>query len=72
MNEGLRQYGPAMQLTIRNPLTHDLTEITAQQGAERLSALSLLAQWVEQCDLIRAQEAAAEQSTASPELAPRF
>lgn len=57
MNEGLRLYGAALQLTIRNPLTHDLTEITAQEGAERLSALSLLAQWLEACDLIHAEEA---------------
>jgi hypothetical protein len=57
MNEGLRLYGPALQLAIRNPLTHDLTEITAQQGAERLSALSLLAQWVEASDLVHAKDA---------------
>jgi hypothetical protein len=53
MSEGLRHYGPAVQLTVRNPLTHDPAEITAQQGAERLSALSLLEQWVEQCELIK-------------------
>lgn len=57
MNEGLRLYGPALQLAIRNPLTHDLTEITAQQGAERLSAISLLAQWVEASDLVHAKDA---------------
>ena len=57
MNEGLRLYGPALQLVVRNPLTHHLTEISAQQGAERLSALSLLAQWLEACDLVRAKEA---------------
>jgi hypothetical protein len=56
MNEGLRQYGPALQLTIRNPLTHDPTQIAAQQGAERLSALSLLAQWVEACNLVWAKD----------------
>ncbi|HJT90647.1 MAG TPA: TIGR02391 family protein [Mycobacterium sp.] len=55
MNEGLRLYAPALQLAIRNPLAHDPTEITAQQGAERLSALSLLAQWVEACDLVHAK-----------------
>jgi uncharacterized protein (TIGR02391 family) len=57
MNEGLRHYGPALQLTIRNPLTHNPTQITAQQGAERLSALSLLAQWVEACDLVCVKDA---------------
>jgi hypothetical protein len=53
-------YGPALQLAIRNPLTHDLTEITAQQGAERLSALSLLAQLLEACDLVHATKEAGQ------------
>lgn len=37
-------------------LTHDPTQITAQHGAERLSALSLLAQWVVACDLVHAKD----------------
>jgi len=55
MNEGLRSFSAGVQLAIRNPTAHDLTELTAQQAAERLAAISLLAQWIEQCELVEAQ-----------------
>jgi uncharacterized protein (TIGR02391 family) len=57
MNEGLRNFSAGVQLAIRNPLVHDPTELTAQQAAERLASISLLAGWIEQCERIEADEA---------------
>jgi uncharacterized protein (TIGR02391 family) len=56
MNEGLRNFAPGAQMTIRNPATHGPGEITQQEAVERLSVLSLLARWVDQCDLIEAPD----------------
>lgn len=54
MNNGLRQFAPGAQMTIRNPATHGPGELTQQEAVERLSVLSLLARWVDECDLIEA------------------
>lgn len=54
MNDGLRRFAPGVQLTIRNTATHGIGEMTPQEAVERLSVLSLLARWVDQCDLIEA------------------
>lgn len=54
MNDGLRRFAPGAQMTIRNPATHGPGEMTQQEAVERLSVLSLLARWVDQCDLIEA------------------
>lgn len=51
MNEGLRQYAPGVQLLIRNPATHTAADMTEQDGLERLAALSLLARWLDDCEL---------------------
>jgi hypothetical protein len=51
MREGLRQFAPGVQMTVRNPAAHDCEELTAQEGMERLAALSLLAHWVDTCEL---------------------
>ena len=60
MNIGLRQFAPGAQLTIRNPTaTHGPGELTEQEAVERLSVLSLLARWVDQCDLIEAPDSSA-------------
>jgi uncharacterized protein (TIGR02391 family) len=56
INEGLRSYSIGVQMAVRNPAIHDPTELTPQQAAERLAAISLLAHWTEQCDLIEADE----------------
>ncbi|MFN3003020.1 TIGR02391 family protein [Mycolicibacterium wolinskyi] len=61
MNAGLRQFAPGAQMTIRNPATHGLGEMTPQEAAERLSTLSLLARWVDQCDLLEADPPAGTQ-----------
>ena len=59
MNSRLRQFAPDAQMTIRNPATHGPGEMTKQEAAERLSVLSLLARWVDQCYLIEAPEPSA-------------
>lgn len=56
MNAGLRLFAPGAQMTIRNPATHGPGEMTPQEAVERLSTLSLLAKWVDKCDLIEAPE----------------
>lgn len=52
MNDGLRFFAPGVQLLIRNTGTHSVLEIGEQEAIERLAVLSLLARWVEGCDLL--------------------
>lgn len=54
MNDGLRQFGPGVQMVIRNPAVHVTEQIGQQDGLEKLATLSLLARWVNQCDLLLA------------------
>lgn len=56
MNEGLRLLTSAVQLTIRNPATHDVDPMTLTAASERLAVLSLMARWVENCRLDEAQQ----------------
>lgn len=42
-------------MTIRNPATHGTAEMSKQEAAERLAVLSLLARWVDHCDLMKAR-----------------
>jgi hypothetical protein len=51
MNDGLRQFAPGAQMTIRNPATHGTGELDQQVALEQLATLSLLARWVDQCGL---------------------
>lgn len=51
MNAGLRQLAPGMQMTIRNAAAHGVGAMSRQEALERLAALSLLARWVEGCDV---------------------
>lgn len=51
MNRGLLGFSTGIQAAIRNPVIHDRTQLPAQEAAERLAALSLLATWVENCIL---------------------
>lgn len=53
MNDGLRQFAPGVQMTIRNPAAHGSVGMLEQEALERLAALSLLAGWVETCELIQ-------------------
>ncbi|MET0715916.1 MAG: TIGR02391 family protein [Mycetocola sp.] len=52
MNDGLRMFAPGVQMTIRNGATHGISEMREQDAIERLAALSLLARWVDECELI--------------------
>jgi hypothetical protein len=54
MNSGLLSFAPGVQMTIRNSAAHGLGELDEQAALERLAALSLLARWVDECDLIEA------------------
>lgn len=51
MNDGLRQFAPGAQMTIRNAATHTTGGMSEQDGLERLAALSLLARWVDACEV---------------------
>lgn len=52
MNDGLRQFAAGVQLTIRNGAVHGAGEVAEQHALERLATLSLLARWVEDCELV--------------------
>jgi hypothetical protein len=55
MNDGLRFFAPGVQMLIRNPATHSIDEMSEQEAVERLAVLSLLARWVEQCQVEQCQ-----------------
>lgn len=57
MNRGLLAFATGIQAAIRNPVTHDRRQLRAQEAAERLAALSLLATWVETCTIERTDAA---------------
>jgi hypothetical protein len=52
MNDGSRLFAPGVQLTIRNPATHVLSDLSEQEATEQLATLSLLARWVDECQLL--------------------
>ena len=54
MNGGLRQFAPGAQMTIRNSAAHGLSELGEQEALERLAVLSLLARWLDECDVVEA------------------
>lgn len=54
MNGGLRFYAPGVQMTIRNSVAHGAGQLDEQDAVERLAALSLLARWVDECNLVEA------------------
>jgi hypothetical protein len=56
MTDGLRQFAPGLQMTIRNTATHTTDALDPQAAMERLAALSLLTRWVSACQLIQAPE----------------
>jgi hypothetical protein len=57
MNDGLVQFAPGVQMTIRNQSTHGQgeNEYTEQEALERLAALSLLSRWTDECNLETAE-----------------
>lgn len=54
MNEGLRQFSAGVQLTIRNDAAHSTAAMGEQDALERLAVLSVLARWVDACELVTA------------------
>ncbi|AYJ49000.1 hypothetical protein D8W71_12365 [Rhodococcus sp. P1Y] len=50
MNDGIRAFSVGCFQAIRNPLTHSVDEIPKQVALEQLSALSVLARWVDECE----------------------
>jgi phytoene dehydrogenase-like protein len=57
MNDGLRQFAPGVQMTIRNGAAHGTADMAEQDALERLAVLSLLARWTEECVLVEAAPA---------------
>lgn len=54
MNAGLRQLASGMQMTIRNGAADSVGEMGREEALERLAALSLLARWVDACEIHKA------------------
>lgn len=54
MNAGLRQFAPGVQMTIRNTAAHGMDELGEQVALEQLAVLSLLARWLDDCELAEA------------------
>lgn len=57
MREGVMSFGAGCFMAIRNPVGHlpnDEHELTEQEALERLAALSLLARWIEQANVVEA------------------
>ena len=55
MRQGAMSFGVGCFQAIRNPVGHlpnDEHELTEQQALERLAALSLLARWVDEADIL--------------------
>lgn len=52
MNDGLRQFAPGVQMTVRNTAAHGGEQLEPQEALEMLATLSLLARWVDQCELV--------------------
>jgi hypothetical protein len=50
--DGAMQYGAGCFMAIRNVLAHEAEEeLTEYEGLERLAAFSLLARWIDMCDV---------------------
>lgn len=51
---GVLHLAQAVYSGLRNITTHDTDEVAQQEALEQLAALSLLARWVDQCELVKA------------------
>jgi hypothetical protein len=51
MREGLLHYAIGAFMAIRNPVTHETAGVDKQVALEQLAALSVLARWVDSCEL---------------------
>ena len=53
-HEGTMYLGMACAQGIRNPRAHPSDDITEQEALEQLAALSVLARWVDACEVVKA------------------
>ena len=51
MQDGLRLFAPGVNMIIRNPATHDDKSFSEQAALERLATLSVLAHFLDQCEV---------------------
>lgn len=57
LHEGTAQFGAGCFMAIRNPPAHEpMEELDEQEALEQLAAFSILARWVEQADIVTADE----------------
>jgi hypothetical protein len=54
MRGGLNQLATGRNLTVRNVITHTRTDLSEQEGMERLAAYSYLARLLDECEVLRA------------------
>ena len=57
MQDGLRQFAPGANKVIRDPATHDNEPLSEQAALERLATLSVLAHFVDHCEVAHLAEA---------------
>lgn len=55
MRVGILNYSQGIFSAIRNIATHSTAELTRQEAIEQLAALSVLAHWVDVCELLHAE-----------------
>ena len=58
-HEGAQNLGMGCAQGIRNPQAHPSPDITEQEALEQLAALSVLARWVDECEVDRVTDEAA-------------
>lgn len=57
LHEGASAFGAGCFMAIRNPSAHEpMEELDEQEALEQLAAFSILARWVEQADIVTADE----------------
>ena len=69
MQDGLRQFAPGVQMTVRNPATHRQGVLTEQEAFELLATLSLLARFMERCE-VRSAESGEPKTDIGPQTNP--
>lgn len=54
MREGILYMARGVFAAVRNPASHTIDEMPRQEALEQLATLSILARWVERCELVEA------------------
>lgn len=57
MRMGILNMAQGVFSAIRNPATHTTDELPKQEALEQLAALSVLARWIDRCELVRVEAA---------------